>query len=147
MKRLRIGPALLAMCATLLLASGASASQSEPVTITVLTEIAGFEVPFEATGGVVCAEGMVSNVSGNFVGGQSGSQAQIILIKHFACDDGTFDVLLRVTLDFGTGDTVGTWSVLDGTGAYETLHGTGSLTGDGMGDTILDVYVGSMHFN
>jgi hypothetical protein len=57
-------------------------------------------------------------------------------------------VLLRVTLDFATGDTVGTWTVLGGTGAYASLHGTGSLTGDKVepaDPVILDTYTGGMH--
>ena len=88
---------------------------------------------------------------GDFIGWQSGFQAaQIILVKHFECPDGSFDVLLRVTLDFATGDTVGTWSVLHGTGAYASLHGAGSLTGDKSDPadkTILDVYIGAMHID
>jgi hypothetical protein len=118
------------------------------VTITVLTHIGGAGDPFSSTGGLVCETGTVSNAEGNFVGGQSQTHAQIQLIVHFVCDDGTFDVLLRVALDFTTFDTVGRWSVLDGTDAYETLHGTGSLTGESQGGgAILDVYVGSMHFD
>lgn len=148
MKRLRIGTALVVLGAMLAFAGGASASRSDVVTITVLTHIEGFEVPFEATGDVVCDEGTVADAGGNFVGWRSQTHAQIILIKHFECPEGTFDVLLRVKLDFATGDTVGTWSVLDGTEAYATLRGSGSLTGDGISDvTILDVYVGTMHFD
>jgi hypothetical protein len=79
--------------------------------------------------------------------GRSGFMAQIIILKHFVCSDGTFDVLLRVTLDFASGDTVGTWSVLSGTGAYADLHGSGTLTGDGMAEHILDEYSGAMHID
>jgi hypothetical protein len=90
----------------------------------------------------------VSNGRGNFVGGQSFTHAQIQVVQTFVCDDGTFDLLLRVALDFTSFDTVGTWSVLDGTGAYEGLHGTGSMAGDSLPNfTILDVYTGSMHFD
>ena len=147
MKAARTG-AIVALAALLTMAGSVSASQPQPVQITVLTHIGGFEEPFEATGGVVCAEGLVSNGDGRFVGWQSGSQAQIIMVKQFVCADGTFDVLLRVTLDFATGDTAGTWSVLGGTGAYTTLRGAGSLTGDNPGgEAILDVYVGTMHID
>jgi len=149
MTRSRIGAVLLALVATLAMAATALATQARPVTITVESTIGGSDDPFVATGGVVCDEGDVSNARGNFVGWQSNTQAQIQLIKHFECEDGTFDVLLRVALDFATCDTVGTWAVIDGAGAYERLRGTGSLTGDGDcgGNTILDVYEGSMHLN
>jgi hypothetical protein len=146
MERFRL--ATLASLVLLIGLSGSAfASQAEPVTITVVTTIEGSEDPFAATGGVVCASGTVRNGGGNFVGWESGTHAQIILRKHFTCPDGTFDVLLRVALDFETRDTAGTWSVVDGTGAYARLRGVGSLTGDNAGDTILDVYVGQMHLD
>lgn len=148
MKRSRLGMVPLALVATFALATNVLASQSQPVTITVESHIGALENEFEATGGIVCEEGTVSNGRGNFVGGYSNTHAQIQLVQHFVCSDGTFDLLARVTLDFTTFDTVGRWSVLDGTGAYERLHGVGSLTGDSLFDfTILDVYTGSMHFD
>jgi hypothetical protein len=79
-----------------------------------------------------------------------GSRAQVLVSQRFECPDGSFDVLLRVTLDFATGDTVGTWSVLGGTGAYASLHGAGSLTGDRVEPTdlvIFDTYTGRMHLD
>ena len=56
---------------------------------------------------------------------------------------------LRITLDFATAETVATWSVLDGTGAYASLHGAGTLTGDPDRSTqsILDTYSGRMHID
>jgi hypothetical protein len=118
------------------------------VTITVLTHVNGNLDAFASTGGVVCAAGQVSAVSSRFVGFQSNRHAQILVDKRFECADGTFDVLLRVTLDFESCDTVGTWSVIDGTGAYATLRGSGSLTGDSAcDDTVLDVYTGAMHLD
>jgi len=125
---------LVALVAMLAFAGGASATEPQAVEITVVTHIDGFEDPFEATSAVICAEGTVSNAGGRFIGWQSGAQAQIILVKHFVCPDGTFDVLLRVTLDFESSDTVGSWSVLSGTGAYVALHGAGTLTGDNSGE-------------
>jgi hypothetical protein len=147
MKRLATA-ALTALTATVLLGGPVLASAPQPVTITVVTTTEGAIDPFEATGGVVCDNGVVENAGGRFIGWQSGTHAQILILKRFTCEDGTFDILLRVTLDFETADTVATWSVVDGTGAYASLRGAGKLTGtnDG-GETILDVYVGGMHFN
>jgi hypothetical protein len=147
MKRLAIA-ALTALTATVLLAGPALASAPQPITITVVTGMEGSSDPFESTGGIVCAEGVVGNAGGQFVGWQSDTHAQILILKRFTCDDGTFDILLRVKLDFETSDTVATWSVVDGTDAYESLRGSGTLIGtnDG-GETILDEYVGGMHID
>ena len=147
MKHLKLA-ALASLVLLIGLSGSALASPPEPVTITVTTTIEGADDPFAATGGLVCDAGTVTNGGGNFIGWQSGTHAQIILKKVFTCPDGTFVVLLRVTLNFETRDTAGTWSVLDGTGAYATLRGAGSLTGDNTGgDSILDVYVGHVHLD
>ena len=150
MRAVRIGAAIMAIAVMLAMPGGASAGQPQPVTITVLTQFDSFDNPFEATGGVICAAGTVSTVPDRFVGWQSGSLARILQVKSFVCPDGSFDVLLRVTLDFATGDTVGTWSVLSGSGAYASLHGAGSITGDKAdpeATEILDIYTGGMHID
>lgn len=146
MNRRRLGGLLIGLVATLAMATSAYATSPQPVTITVSTHIDGFQDPFASTGGLVCDAGTVSNVSGRLVGWQNDVHAQILIVKQFECSDGTFDVLLRVSLDFASCSTVGTWSVLDGTGAYTSLRGAGSLTGEsGCTDVIVDVYTGSMH--
>jgi len=156
MRSIRFGAAVAAVVAILALPAGAAATPPGPVTITVETHL-GVENTFHATGGLVCASGTVSTLGGGptgdtrtFNGGQSFAQAQLLLSLRFECPDGSFDVLLRVTLDFASGDTVGTWSVLGGTGAYASLHGAGSLTGERVGPwdpVILDIYTGAMHLD
>ena len=138
--------ALLALAVAL--PGSAAASPPQPVTITVDTTLApGAVDPFAATGGVVCETGTVSDLFVLFVG-RSPSHAQLLVGKRFVCPDGTFDVLLRVRLDFETLDTSGTWSVVDGTAGYVGLHGTGSLVGDNLGPTtIRDLYTGAMHID
>jgi hypothetical protein len=146
--RIFIGSMLVAFIALLALAPAAAATPPRPISITVDTSFEpGAVDPFSSTGGVVCAAGSVSTPVTRFVGFQSDTHAQILIVKHFVCADGSFDLLLRVRLDFATTDTVGTWSVLDGTGAYAKLHGSGTLTGDGMGESVLDVYTGTMHID
>ena len=60
---------------------------------------------------MVCAEGEVRTLFITFVGAQSGTHRQINAVKLFICPTGTFEVHLRVTLDFETNGTNGTWSV------------------------------------
>jgi hypothetical protein len=147
MSRSRLVSMFVALAATLIFATGAQASPSQATTISVVTSFNGSD-PFTATGGVVCATGTVSNSYVNFRAWQSNTGAQILIVKDFVCGESSFSLLLRVSLDFATCDTVGTWSVLSGTGAYTKLHGAGTLTGDSAcGDTILDFYTGSMHID
>ena len=144
--RLFVGSVVAALIAMLALAPAAAATPPTSISITVETTFEPDAVnPFTATGGVVCSAGSVSTPFTQFVGFQSNTHAQILLLKHFVCPDGTFDLLLRVKLDFTTFDTVGTWSVLGGTGAYARLHGAGKVTGDGLEMSVLDVYTGKMH--
>lgn len=148
MKAIRIGAAVVTIVAMFGMTGSVSATAPQPVTITVVDT--GQADPFTASGGPICAAGNVFNASVLFVGWQSGSHARILIVKRFVCPDGTFDILLRVDLDFETGDTVATWSVTDGTGAYASLHGAGSLTGDKTDPdalSILDVYTGGMHID
>ena len=148
--RLRLGMFLGLVLATCALASSAAASPPRPVTITVDTTFSEDPAntdPFVATGGVVCSSGTVGNVFSTFVGFQSNTHAQILVLKHFACADGTFDILVRVSLDFEDFSTQGTWSVQHGTGAYAKLHGTGTITGVNQGDSVLDSYTGKLHID
>jgi len=146
-KLTRLAGAAVALAAALTTSGIALASTPQAVTITVPTSFNATQDPFHATGGVVCDEGTVSNGAGHFVGWQSNTHAEILLQKLFECPDGSFDILLRITLDFESLNTVATWSVIDGSGAYESLRGAGTLTGERQGEIILDVYTGNMHLN
>ena len=142
-----LGAATVAVAlGSVVIAGPAAATSPRPITISVEETIFGTEGdPFTSTGGVVCDDGLVTRGAGHFVGGWNDRHGQIQVHQHFVCDVGTFELLLNVTLDFATGDTVGRWTVLRGTGAYASLHGAGSLTGDSLGPgMILDTYVGSM---
>jgi len=137
----------------LALAGTAQATPPAPVTMSVTTTIVppGDPFPsdaFASTGGIVCASGTMSATFDLGVGWQSGDHFQILVGKHVTCSDGTFELLLRVTLDFATGNTWGTWSVQSGTGAYQKLHGAGQVVGTRPfpgSSTIDDEYTGSMH--
>ena len=113
MTRPRIGGLLVGLIATLALATNVYATTPTPVTITVVDHVDGSGDPFVSTGGLICAAGAglqrlqpVRRLARTDAMHRSSSTSTSM------CDDGTFDVLLRVTLDFETCDTVATWSVL-----------------------------------
>jgi hypothetical protein len=140
-----LAAALLAVGA-LISAGTAAATPPQGVTLTVDTIfVPGSVDKFTSTGGVVCASGEVTTPWGLFAGGQT--HGQLLVAKHFTCDDGAFDALLRVSLDFATGETEGTWSIVSGTGAYKRLHGGGDITGDPTETGILDEYSGNLNVN
>jgi hypothetical protein len=141
-----LAAALLAVAA-LISAGTAGATPSEPVTLSVNTIFVPDSVDkFTSTGDVVCASGEVTTPFAKGAG-NSGFHAQILVGKHFICPDGTFDVLLRVSLDFETGRTEGTWSIVAGSGAYKRLHGGGRISGDPTETGILDEYSGNLSVN
>lgn len=145
--RLRAVVALLVALTALVVAGTSTASPPTPVTITSDFSFVDPTSSFSATGGVVCSAGTVSNVFSLFTGFQSNTHAQILVLHRFVCPDGTFDILLRVKLSFADFSTAGTWSVHGGTGAYTKLHGTGKITGENQGDSVLDTYTGKMHID
>jgi len=126
-----------------------SATPRSPVTISNTVTFDDVPDPFTTTGGILCPSGASGTPFAVFVGGQSGFKAQILVGKHFMCADGsgTFDLLLRVTLDFTTGATDGTWSVVSGTGDYDKLHGGGGIDGTPFAGGIQDEYGGSVHID
>jgi len=139
-----------AMAAMLALAAPAGATPPSGVNIEVDTDISS---PFTASGpavddGVVCASGVVEDVFFKASGFQSNTGVNFQIVKEFTCDDGSgdFSVKLQVRLLFDDSPATFNWNVVDGTGAYENLHGTG--TGVGLPcDTcfVLDVYDGGLH--
>lgn len=156
MNRPRLPQALIvaALVGTVVAAASAPAAATPPTDVEIVSPIdltngtGSFEVIAD-DGDVLCDAGTVVNLFSLFVGGQSGSQAQILVVHEFTCDDGSgsFLLSLRVKLDFTSGTTTASWSVLDATGDYEKLHGSGSLVGiPSCGpDCILDTYTGAMH--
>ena len=149
MIRLRSATVIVLLTAALAIPAAALASPPQPVSISNANTFADPETAFSATGGVVCATGVVSTTFTRFVGGQSGSHSQLLVGKHFVCPNGTFDLTLRVKLDFATNVTRGTWSVSSSSGALAGLHGSGSITGTPLviDEGILDVYTGRMHID
>ena len=97
--------------------------------------------------GLMCATGTTTN---GLVGPTHGTNpVRFRVNKTFHCDGSsdTFTLQLRVVLDLNTGHTTANWKVLAGTGPYSSLKGHGTLVGTPIvpGESITDVYTGSMH--
>jgi hypothetical protein len=81
-----------------------------------------------ADGGLVCAHGTFVDTYIQFAGYQSDRGiVQLQVVKEVTCpDQGTFTVKLQIQANFDTGIESFTWVVLGGTGAYDSLRGSGS---------------------
>lgn len=109
--------------------------------------------PFAASGlavgaGLVCAAGgTIDNDLPSAAGFQSERGANLQIVKRFSCADGSGDfwIKLQVRLD-ARGDNF-TWAIVDGTGDYERLRGTGSGTGLPTSYGVLDLYEGAVHID
>ena len=64
--------------------------------------------------------------------------------RMFVCDSGIGSVTVNVSARFGEGGSVGTWSVVSGSGAFSDVHGAGRLVGTPLQDGILDHYTGTV---
>jgi hypothetical protein len=94
--------------------------------------------------------------SGTFVdefetaGGGQSPQFTALLDKTLTCDDGSGTFTIQFHAHFPREDVGGStpWVVLRGTGAYATLHGTGSLTFIHTGPTTgVETLTGEVHFD
>jgi hypothetical protein len=120
------------------LASGlapAAAAQTEQVTI---TSHMTFNFPNPNTGdfttsgpatdsGLICPAGTVVDTSLVFGGFQSGRGFQVLVRKTFTCGDGSGTFFVKLAVHAAADGTESfTWVVQGGTGAYESLHGSGT---------------------
>jgi len=102
---------------------------------------------FVATGsavdsGVICSSGTFVDLGIRFAGFQSNrGVVQLQVVKEFTCDDGsgTFVVKMQIQANFDTGIESFSWVVLDGTGDYGSLHGSGS------GSTVPNAPIGNIN--
>ena len=99
-------------------------------------------------GGSVCASGEAIDLFNRASGFESGVGVNFQVLKEFVCNDGSgsFFVKLQVRLDFRRGTDNFSWVIVDGTGSYENMHGSGSGVGIDQGpDFVRDVYDGRVH--
>jgi hypothetical protein len=103
---------------------------------------------FTTSGAGLCPSGTTTDV-GFASGFQSNNHGVFHDRKTFTCDDGsgTFTANVQAFLRFDAPATSFSWNILSGTGAYVSLHGTGTGTGDELPGEVDDHFAGSVHFN
>lgn len=62
----------------------------------------------------------------------------------FVCDSGIGTVTVNLSARFGEGGSVGSWSIVDGSGAFSGVHGAGKLVGVPHPDGIQDNDAGTV---
>jgi len=142
---------LTAIGAVLLFAAPVQATAPADVLIQIDTTVPSEGLPFgpfTATG-PVCPSGTTVDVFGKSVGFASGNRLQILVVKQFTCADGsgTFSLLFRVHITFEPFSDTFTWTVVDGTGAYTRLHGSGSGFGTPTPNGATDTLTGGVHID
>jgi hypothetical protein len=129
----------------------AHASPSQSVTITAYLNFTEAPQPpygnFVASGVVCPSGGFTDDV--HTISGDGGGVRNVLVRETYTCDDGsgtfTIQFVAHNTAN-PTGST--TWKVIGGTGAYATLHGTGTSTSVQTGPLTATVTeTGSMHYN
>lgn len=140
---------LVCAAATALTLSGSAlATPPTPVTIEVQTVFANGFGTFQTSGAGLCPTGTTTDQT-IATGFQSNMRVTFIVLKTFACADGsgTFSAALQVQYVFGAPTDSFTWAIVRGTGAYTNLRGTGSGVGDELPGEVDDHFVGSVHFD
>ena len=130
---------LLAAALSAVLAVAGPVAAGSPQQVTIVSHVTfnpdgpnygDFTTSGEATdSGLICESGTFVDTAIRFSGFQSDrGMVQLLVVKEFTCDDdsGTFVVKLQIQANFDTGIESFSWVVLDGTGAYASLHGAGS---------------------
>ena len=130
---------LLAPFATV---TAAQAAQGEPVTIVAHTSFESEVSDFESSL-ADCDSGTV--VNGDDVKASFTPWGGVFIgSKEFTCTGDASGFTLRLKARFGGDGSTGTWTVVDGWGAFEGLKGSGSLVGTPVSDVVIDdVYTGS----
>jgi hypothetical protein len=129
--------------AVLLAAIAAPVHAGATATTITLTSLSSGET-FTTTGGLLCPEGTATTDFHRLGGADRSRAGTFHLNKTLTCTDGsgTFTIRVDAATIFGSPTDQGGWSVLSGTGDYQTLKGGGNLVGTYVEDGIIDLYTG-----
>ena len=140
MKNVRvIAGAVPVLVASVLIAAPAQAGERFTVELADVQNFVGVpgtftsNIPGCATGRSYDVRGMVQFRPGVFRG-----------TRMFVCDSGIGSVTANLSARFGEGGSVGTWSMVAGSGAFSGVHGAGRLVGTPLEDGIRDDYTGTV---
>ena len=64
--------------------------------------------------------------------------------RMFVCDGGIGSVTVNLSARFGDGGSVGSWSIVAGSGTFRRVHGAGGLVGTPLEHGIQDNYSGTV---
>ena len=103
--------------------------------------------PFTATGpavdaGLICPSGDTIDIYGRVTGFRSITGINFHIVKRFTCDDGSGDFFVKLEVRADRKGDNFNWMIIDGTGIYENLHGTGQGVGIPADYGVLDLYEG-----
>ena len=150
MRRIALFLSLIVLPAAL--ATEATASQRTGVTIETQKPFGPSPGTFSATG-AMSDSGTFFNSSLAFGGLGAPNFVSVHVTQSFEATLGTFtlraDIKETATDDPNVLTDEGTWAVIEGTGAYETLRGQGQVTGtaDDNQNLISRTYAGTVHFD
>jgi hypothetical protein len=151
LRYIRVAALLVALTAALVLTNAATALEREVLTINTTKPLGPglgqflASGAFSDTGVLVTEQRIVSALPAPF-----GVVTHLLL--RFEGQNGTFtirtEIIETVTSNPNIFANEGTWVIVDGTGAYATLHGTGEVEGtvDDAANLITRDYTGLVHF-
>lgn len=145
--------AALAVGAPMGTAGATPPADIEMVVDTIIGPFGGGSGPFTAFGpavddGLFCDSGFTYDRSGKAAPAPNGNAqgVNIQVFKVFECGDGSGTITAKLQVRINRNGNNFHWNIVEGTGGYEDLHGTGSGFGifNGPGD-ITDVFSGGLH--
>ena len=140
----------------------ATADATPPADVEIVIETtisdAGGSGPFFAFGpavddGVFCETGFSSDLPRTKSSGGNAQGINLQVFKKLECDDESGSVTLKLQVRIDRKGNNFNWNIVEGTGDYERLHGTGEGFGIFLGpnpegnDQILDILDGKMHID
>jgi hypothetical protein len=143
MRRLFVSCLVAGSMLAILWVAPVSAGSRQDVTMTVTTTFDDIPDAFTATGLPGCGSGLVYDGGAHL--SFTRSHGVFAGFKVFDCgNDNGF--VVRLNSRFGSGGSIGTWSVVDAWGSVAGMSGAGICTGDPIDNGIIDNYAGTVTF-